>query len=69
MQKLPKIIQKALDECGASWRLETRARHTAILIEERLVAIIPRGHLSDSTQRGNLNVRAAIRRATAAFRE
>lgn len=61
--RLHSLIQSELDKIPGRWRIEQGKRHKQILIDERLVAIIPHGHkMKEAPTRDLLNTRAEIRR-------
>jgi hypothetical protein len=60
--RLPRIIQAELDRAPGRWRIAQGKKHKLILIDERLISILPQCGGVEADQRGFLNIRAQIRR-------
>ena len=66
---LPKLnpkIEQMLQASGLPWRLEPRRRHVALIVDERLVQVVPRRY-GERGGRQCANAEAAVRRALRAM--
>jgi hypothetical protein len=61
--KLPRIPKVLLTELeGLDWALHLRRRHFMLTIDDKFIAILPRGVMSECANKNNLSVRSAVRR-------
>lgn len=60
--RVPDAIQQALTDTGLPYRIEQGAKHWKIVVDNRLVGILPLSG-GDDRGRGHLNTVAQIRRA------
>lgn len=62
--KIPKDVEAALLATGRPWSIKLGKRHLKLMMDERLVGILPRGHSDRAVGvRSELNVISQIRRA------
>lgn len=66
---LPSIIQRELDTAPGRWRVEHGKRHLHVVVDGYLVAVLPTDGRGREAGRGDINVRAAIRRAIKGIRK
>jgi hypothetical protein len=63
--RVPDDLQALLDDSGLPWRIDNGKRHYKIIVDERLVGILPKGrdlHRKSHNARPHLNTLAQIRR-------
>lgn len=66
---IPDIIRRELDRAPGRWEITEGTRHLKIKVDGMFIAILPKRGGDDRSRRGQLNVRAQIRRAINAPKE
>lgn len=61
--KIPKEIEAALIATGRPWSTKMGGRHVKLILDGRMVGVLPINGGNSASHRGSLNVISQIRRA------